>query len=581
MKKSEELWDEEYAQEPDAPAWARFRTNMLSAFPSPFRAANDKLAAAVAEAVRWIDDLRPEPGGPAFLGDDPSLKIDFEKVKTARIPERMAPHSDVIREVVRLYEGSPNWGHPLTMCNVIPQPNTVAIIAAMLAQIYSINILEGEYAWNVHTAELETASMLADAFGWNPEKAGCVYTYGGSGCWTYGVKYALTRVLHGSRDRGVRTDAKVICSQQAHYTMMNSTDWTGLGMDNIVRIRTNVESNAMDMDHLEEVLKDFQQQKIPVACVVCTMGTTDANAFDPAEKVRALLDRYPNPAEYGKALLYCDAVVGWSWALFTKYDFANNPLQFSAKLLPYLARDAMSASRIKFADAVGVDFHKVGWTPYGSSAFVYKDAAEFESILKRPESAYLQPRSPYNPLDYTLEVSRAATGALAGWATLKYLGYEGFHAILGGILETQMYLRSLLEESPELVCTNGDDYGLCTLFRAYPKGMDADAQFEKELCDASAKPALMRHNRLTRAIGDKLWEWFRSNKRIDGLPTPYLSFSTGFRVTEYNRDAMDPDAVVYSLKVFPMNVHVAPGTMRHVLKCVLAARDEVTELATL
>jgi hypothetical protein len=207
---------------------------------------------------------------------------------------------------------------------------------------------------------------------------------------------------------------------------------------------------------------------------------------------------------------------------------------------------------------------------------VYKDAAEFESILKRPESVYLQPRSPYNPLDYTLEVSRAATGALAGWATLKYLGYEGFHAILGGILETQMYLRSLLEESPELVCTNGDDYGLCTLFRAYPKGMDADVQFEKELCDADAKPALVRHNRLTRAIGDKLWEWFRSNKRIDGLPTPYLSFSTGFRVTEYNRDETDPEAVVYSLKVFPMNVHVAPGTMRHVLKCVLAARDEVT-----
>jgi L-2,4-diaminobutyrate decarboxylase len=548
---------------------------MLAAFPSPFRSANDALASSVAQAVRWIDDLRPEPGGPAYLGKDSSLQIDFDKVKAVRIPQRMADASDVIRQVVGLYEGCPNWGHPLTMCNVIPQPNTVAIIAAMLAQIYSINILEGEYAWNVHRAELETASMLASAFGWEPEKAGCVYTYGGSGCWTYGVKYALTRVLHGSRDHGVRTNAKVICSQQAHYTMLNSTDWTGLGMDNIVRIRTNVDSNAMDMEHLESVLKEFTSQGIPVACVVCTMGTTDANAFDPAEIVRGLLDRYPNPPQYGKALLYCDGVVGWSWALFQKYDFANNPLGFTAELLPYLARDAMAASRIKFADAVGVDFHKVGWTPYGSSVFLYKDAAEFESLLRRPESAYLQPRSPYNPLDYTLEVSRAATGALAGWATLKYLGYEGFHAILGGILETQMYLRSLLAESPELVCTNPDDYGLCTLFRAYPKGVDAVAQFETELCDASARSQLIEHNRLTRAIGDKLWEWFRSHKRVDGLPTPYLSFSTGFRVTEYNRDATDPEAVVYALKIFPMNVHVAPGTMKHVLKCVLAARDEV------
>jgi len=64
---------------------------------------------------------------------------------------------------------------------VIPQPNTVAIVAAMLAQVYSLNILEGEYAWNVHRAELETASMLAGAFGWDTKRAGCVYTYGGSG----------------------------------------------------------------------------------------------------------------------------------------------------------------------------------------------------------------------------------------------------------------------------------------------------------------------------------------------------------------------------------------------------------------
>jgi L-2,4-diaminobutyrate decarboxylase len=547
---------------------------MLSAFPSPFRSDDDPLSEAVAEAVRLIADLRPEPLGPGFLGKNPALTIDFDRVKQARIPEGMAEMGDVVRQVVDLFEGAPNWGHPLTMCNVVPQANTMAIIASMLAQVYSPNMLEGEYAWNVHRAELETGAMLADAFGWESEKAGCVYTYGGSGCWTYGVKYALTRVLKGSRDAGVRKDAKVICSHQAHYTMMNSTDWTGLGMDNIVRVRTASLSNAMDVGHLEELLRVFSSTGVPVACVVCTMGTTDANAFDPAHKVRALLDKYPNPPQYGKALLYCDAVVGWSWTLFQKYDFANNPLGFSDDVLPNLARDAMAASRVKFADAVGVDFHKVGWTPYASSVFVYKDAAEFEGLLKRPESAYLQPRSPYNPLDYTLEVSRASTGCLAGWATLKYLGYEGFHSILGGILETQNYLRRLIEEHSDLACTNPDDYGLCTLFRAYPKGVDGLGQYQRELNDPSARAELIENNRLTRRIGDKLWEWFRSGKRIDDLATPYMSFSTGFRAASYNPDGTDADAVVYALKIFPMNVHIVPGLMRHVLKCVLAARDE-------
>ncbi|MCC7008149.1 MAG: aspartate aminotransferase family protein [Acidobacteria bacterium] len=550
---------------------------MLSAFPAPYRSESDPLPGAIADAVRRIDELRPEPLGPAFLGSDPSLSIDFDAVKRAAIPAAMADPADVVRDVVNLFQGAPNWGHPLTMCNVVPQPNTVAIIASMLAQVYSLNILEGEYAWNVHRAELESAAMLAGAFGWDPARAGGIYTYGGSGCWTYAVKYGLTRVLRGSRQRGVRTDAKVLCSQQAHYTMQNSTDWTGLGMDNVIRIRTDVDTNAMDLAHLEEVLRDLTARAVPIAAVVCTMGTTDANAFDPADKVRALLDRHPNAEPYGPALLYCDAVVGWSWALFRQYDFDVNPLGFSDDALALIRRVATAASTIQHADAVGVDFHKVGWTPYGSSVFVYRDADEFQSLLSRPLSPYLQARSPYNPLDYTLEVSRPATGSLAGWATLRYLGLEGFQSILGGIMETKAYLRRLLFDAETLVCANPDDYGLCTLFRAYPRGVDGNAQFERELTDPSARDALIRHNQLTRAIGDRLWEWFRAGKRIDGLHTPYISFSTGFRVTEYNRDAADPDAVVFALKIFPMNVHIHPKLMRHVLDCVLAARDEVME----
>jgi glutamate/tyrosine decarboxylase-like PLP-dependent enzyme len=571
----EDHWDDEGEPRPDAPKWARYRSSMLAAFPAPHRTEIDPLAMAIAQAVHLMGNLRPEAPGPAFLGANPALTIDFDAVKGATLAPLMANADDVIRAVVHLFEGAPNWGHPLTMFNVAPQPNTVAIIAAMLAQVYSLNILEGETGWNVHRAELETAAMLSSAFGWDPRSAGCVYTYGGSGCWTYALKYALTRVLPGSRAHGVRTGAKVFCSQQAHFTMLNSTDWTGLGMDNIVRVRTDVATNAMDVEHLETLLRECAASATPVAAVVCTMGTTDANAFDPAGQVRSLLDRYPNPPEYGKALLYCDAVIGWSWALFQAYDFDQNPLQFSNELLPFLKRDAAAAAGIRYADAVGVDFHKVGWAPYVSSVFLYKNAQEFESILRRPGPAYLQDRSPYNPLNYTLEVSRAATGSLAGWATLKYFGYEGFHAILGGILETNMYFRHLLALKDELVCANPHDYGLCTLFRAYPRGVDAKSQFHIELTDPDARDQLVAHNELTKRIGDKLWSWFRSRKTIDGLYTPYLSYTTGFRVTGYNRDDIDPQATVYALKIFPMNVHIEPRTMRHVVKCVLAARDEV------
>jgi L-2,4-diaminobutyrate decarboxylase len=184
-------------------------------------------------------------------------------------------------------------------------------------------------------------------------------------------------------------------------------------------------------------------------------------------------------------------------------------------------------------------------------------------------------RTPYNPMYYTLEVSRTASGSLAGWATLKYFGMEGMQAILGGILETKYYLYDLLKTHSEMVCVNPDDTGLITLFRAYPNGIDATAQYAKELNESGSRADLIKHNELTKAIGDKLYEWYREGKQIDGKYTPYMSFSTGFRNTEYNIDGGDAEAVVYAIKAFPMNVFVTPEVMKWALHCVNAARDEV------
>ena len=49
--------------------------------------------------------------------------------------------------------------------------------------------------------------MLGNLVGWNPVKTGAIYTWGGGGCWTYGLKYGLTRVLPDSMQKG-RTDGR-------------------------------------------------------------------------------------------------------------------------------------------------------------------------------------------------------------------------------------------------------------------------------------------------------------------------------------------------------------------------------------
>lgn len=558
-----------------APQWAKYRTEMTSEFPLPYRGGKDPLAEQIGKFVGKLDMLRPEKDGPAYLGDSGALTWTYPEVKGVKIAHEMGTVDGVLDEVVEMFNGLGNWGSPLTMCNVMPQGNTAAILASMLAQVFAPSLIEGEYSWNVQRAELETAGMLGNLIGWDPLNTGAIFTWGGSGCWTYGLKYGLTRVLPDSRTKGIRTDAKVICSQQAHYVQENASDWTGVGMDNVIRVQTDIVTNQMDVVDLEHILQELKASKTPIAAIVCTMGTTDSSCFDPIGKVRELLDRYPNPEGFGKAVLYADAVVGWSWIYFKDYDFAKNPLGFSDRVLPVLRQNGEMMKELEHADCVGIDFHKVGFAPYVSSCFLYRDAAGFEAMHRRGADAYLQVRTPYNPMYYTLEVSRTTSGALAAWATLKYFGIEGMQAILGGILETKYYLYDLVDAEPDMVCVNAEDTGLITLMRVYPRGTDAKRQFAKELSDPNGRADLVRNNILTEAVGNKLFEWFRAGKKLDGKYTPWMSFSTGFRVTDYNRDEDDSEEVVFALKSFPMNVFVTPEIMKWTVHCVHAARDEV------
>src|SRR5262249_18917185 len=128
----EKHFDAQGKVQASAPRWARYRQERLSGFPSPFKSESEPLAGRERQAVRQIDDLRPAALGPAYLGTDPKLHINYDTVRKARIAPEMADAAEVVRQVVGLFEGAPNWGHPLTMCNVVPQANTVAIIAGML-----------------------------------------------------------------------------------------------------------------------------------------------------------------------------------------------------------------------------------------------------------------------------------------------------------------------------------------------------------------------------------------------------------------------------------------------------------------
>lgn len=563
--------------------WVGKRNKIREGFPSPYRDADDDLLQqSINRAIEELNKLKPKKRGWAFLGEEPTCPTgpDYKKARLARLEQKTKGLDDIVQESAALFNGMPHWNHPLTMPNVIPPSNIASITAAFMCNVFNPNLIGGEYSWNVEFSELETTAMISRLIGWNPERSGGLFTYGGSGCYLYALKYALTQVLGPkSRETGIRTDGKILVSKRGHYCKQNSSDWTGLGMNNVIEIETDPMTNALDPNHLERVLQELNHEKTPVISIVCTMGSTDSFAVDPIEEVRKLIEQYPNPTGYGKPLLYCDAVIGWSWLTFKDYDFRKNPLEFSPVVLSMIQKNYKAIKGMIHADAIGCDFHKVGWSPYNCSIFMIKENEHFKKLMLRPGSNYLQERTDYNPGLYTIEVSRSGSYSMTAWATLKYLGAEGFQTMLGSILEVREYLTFQMKQEKSLICVNEADSGFVSLFRVYPKGMDAERQYRLERTNPKYKKELEFHNKLQEKVADKLWQWFREKREfeIDGetLYAPYISYTSGFRSPEYDHDKRKGPGSIYALKSYPMNLNISDQSMRTLVKLVLKARDEV------
>jgi len=567
----------------DVARWRILLKTIQAAFPSPWKEEGDDqiFEQTFLNAVGQLNKMKhprmyqEQKAWQGYLGD-PALP-DYSSCKDVKFEEQMRPLPEVINELVNFFNGIPNWNHPQTMCNVVPPPNTASIIGSTLTQIFSPNILEGEYSWNIAKTEIESGAMLAQMIGWNPHKAGGIYTFGGTGCYFYGLKLALTTVFgKESRFKGIREDGQILVSREGHFIKKTCSDWSGLGMNNVREIPVD-EHNRMDTNELKKVMEDCKKEGKPIVMIVCTMGTTDAFAIDPIAKVRKLIDKYKNAKGYPKPLLYADAVIGWSWLAFRSYDFDKNPLQFSKKAVEVLKYNYEQIKPLHHADALGIDFHKTGWAPYNCSFFIAQDYDTFSELLSRPFPAYLQDRTPYNPFKFTFETSRTGSYAMSGWATLRLFGHEGYQVLLGRIIEVGIFFRDLLLKDKNLVCVNPDNHGFVTLFRVYPKHIDAEKQYELELNDPKCQDELRAYNLLQQRVANKLFAMLRDpeQKVLGWENPPYTSFTSGYRPPEYSPEETDSRNLIYALKAFPMSPNSNEISMQIVRNYVLKARDIV------
>jgi glutamate/tyrosine decarboxylase-like PLP-dependent enzyme len=420
------------------------------------------------------------------------------------------------------------WGHPRAQINVVPSPTIPSIIGGLLPSIYNPNLVSEESSRQVSLAEVEAIAMTAALVGYDPAAADGVFTFGGTGTLLYGAKIGLEKAVPDLRKKGLHTPAVIVCSDRAHYACVTVANWLGLGEDNLVQIATT-DDNQMELDALASTLHDLVQDGRRIACIVSTMGTTDAFGLDDLAGIVKVRDAIVH--EHGLDYVphvHADAVIGWAWSVFNDYDFEANPLGFRHRTVRALAGTARRIRHLALADSIGVDYHKTGFAPYVSSAFILRDGRDFTHLTRRAEETpYIFQSGTRHPGRYTLETTRPGNGPLAAIANLRLFGRRGLQALLGHVVTMAEALRDQLEGHAATTVLNGDNFGPVTLFRVYPDGVDTFSMPQQERTDPACRDLLRKHNDYNRRI----FELIQADA-LEGRGV-VISLTDSYRMTDY------------------------------------------------
>ncbi|MED1749776.1 MULTISPECIES: pyridoxal phosphate-dependent decarboxylase family protein [Bacillus] len=504
------------------------------------------------QIISGVDHLK-DPNRAHLKGEKNRGEDFYQKLtETSQIPVNGQQAELVNEELLKLLHNHP-YHTKYFFTNILPMASTPGILGMLTAMLVNGNNLWDVYGPAGAEAEVRVVSMMSKLIGYDPNVSGGYTTWGGQGAIFSGLRLAIAKVAPESLRKGVPQNLYAFCSDAAHYSLFKSMEATGLGTDNLIRIKTN-KDHSMDMEDLRCQMECVAQNGgIPVY-IVATTGTTDAIAIDDVKGVRETAEAIAE--KYGLKVphIHADSALGGFFAFFNEYDVSKNPLQFSDGVLRMLKEIKVKFQHLSLADTMCFDFQKLGQTPYTSSLFLVKNAADLKRLdLEEQETPYVGHRG-YGEYHtgYTLECSRMGS-SISMLSVLLTFGIEGYQRLLGQFLEVNLAFREALsQEIPQAEVVNDGNVGMATLFRIY---LDGSPRFKEEISGEATSMEIERNNQLNKMLFEKLGE--KRDEMFFGDTTKfllvnakegqefYLSVSKFFVISPYTLPEHIPHIVSY------------------------------------
>ncbi len=377
--------------------------------------------------------------------------------------------------------GTDSWQSKLHLENVKGPPNFASLVGSLAALLKNPNLCVDKYCLRSNELEVKSITSLANLIFYHTQSPWGVFTIGGTISNLYGGKIGIEKVAPGAMRRGLR-DTKLagIVSEAGHYSNATLAGWLGIGIDNLHAIPTDA-SMAMRLDLLESKLDELYADDTKVAFVIATFGTTDAFGIDDLAAIREIIDRKAQQHNVTAPHLHIDAAVGWVSCFLTEYDTEKNPLEIEATTLELVRKTQAATVGFRVADSVTIDFHKMGWGHYPSSAFIVNRREDLSLLARTVDDApyFDEADLRHDPALFTLECSRPGIGPYSVMASLNGIGLTGYRMLVANSMEQARNLKERIEALDYCKVLNLHNPGPSVCWWVFPRGRDAKAIFDK------------------------------------------------------------------------------------------------------
>jgi glutamate/tyrosine decarboxylase-like PLP-dependent enzyme len=223
-------------------------------------------------------------------------------------------------------------------------------------------------------------------------------------------------------------DLVLFISDQAHYSFISAANVLGLGVENIIRVKSD-QLGRMDTEALEIAIQTaIKENKIPFF-IGATAGTTVLGAFDPIEKIAHIASKY-------KLWLHIDGAFGGSALLSNRY------------------KSLLAGSEL--ADSFSWDAHKMMGVPLPCSVILMRNSGVLYDVCTTCDvttaSSYVFHNIGGESFDLgekSLQCTRKVD-ALKLWLAWKYYGDEGYEKRFNNMVELAQYTEQKIKETPFL-----------------------------------------------------------------------------------------------------------------------------------